>query len=160
MCEFSFYLLIICLVEKEDDEAHVREKAYPPRSSRQNPKDHIQLYETARTTVEMMIKIAKRKGFLFESTIIGELCEGHKAITKVLEEYGYNVIGRDKYYFYDSWQSFDIYIDQFPEGINLILTNPPYDEKERLLKRLYESGILFSFSSLILLVVLLIFLLF
>ena len=67
------------------------------------------------------------------------------SITEVLEEVGYTVISRDKHFFSEPNQSFDIFVDPFPDEINLILTNPPYDKKEDLVKRLYENGTIILF---------------
>ena len=102
------------------------------------------LYETARETTLTMITIAQQYGFTPENTVVGELCEGKGAITKVLEEAGYTVIGRDKYFFAEPKQSFDIFVDPFPAEVDLIITNPPYDQKEHLVKRLFENGNIFS----------------
>jgi hypothetical protein len=98
------------------------------------------LYETARETTLTMITIAQQYGFTPGNTVVGELCEGKGAITEVLEEAGYAVIGRDKYFFAEPKQSFDIFADPFPAEVDLIITNPPYDKKEHLVKRLYENG--------------------
>ena len=88
----------------------------------------------------IMLRIARQKNFFPANTVIGNLCQGLKAMTKVMEDQMYKVIGKDKYVFCESWESFDIYVDQFPAEINLIVTHPPSDEPERLLEVLFRKG--------------------
>ena len=128
MLQLYFNLLINNDLEKDGSAKKPKEipkKGLPSRSVKNDTSDKIMLYETAAQTTKTMITIARQFGFTPETTVIGELCEGKKAMTKVLEATGYTVVGRDKYFFNPPHSSFDIFSDPIPTGINLIFTNPP-----------------------------------
>lgn len=66
-----------------------------------------------------------------------EPCAGKDAIVNYFQEYGINVIARDKY---TKPESHDVLKDPMPEGVDLVVTNPPFNLKFEILARLIDYG--------------------
>ena len=85
-----------------------------------------------------MLDIARQYGFNPEGTCIGELFAGTGAMTQVFQKEAYKFIARDK--FSMSAEDADFYTNPLPDGVNLILTNPPFRGKARFFERIAELG--------------------
>jgi hypothetical protein len=95
--------------------------------------DERQLYETPPSLTQQMLYIASQYGFFQENTVIGELFNGNGMLSRELRKENYTVITRDKYTGEDHY---DFLRDPIPDGVNLLLTNPPFRGKREFFQRL------------------------
>ena len=104
--------------------------------------DVQQLYETPPEVTKQLLAIARLNGFSPENTVIGELFNGNGMMSRVAIEENYSVITRDKYTDKVSYGEvpYDFYYHGIPEGVNLLLTNPPFRGKRDFFRRLQEIG--------------------
>ena len=76
-----------------------------------------------------------------KDALIWECCAGNSAMTKVFREAGYhNLIESDLFPSSDEMLQLDFYVDKPNFFFDYIITNPPYDQKERFLKQCLSYG--------------------
>ena len=105
-----------------------------------------ELYETPGEVTRKMLSIARLYGFFPEDTEVGEIYDGHGLMSRVMKEENHSVIVRDKFL---GAVPYDFYDDPIPEGINLIMTKPPFRGKREFFRRLGELGSIYSFFKIV-----------
>jgi len=100
------------------------------------------LYETPRGhTLALVTRLEKMKAFL-TSKIAYEPCNGHGAISRVLMEYGWEVVMSD---ITTMEVSTDFLTEWSPtKGEGIIITNTPYSNKAAFLRKLIDTGLPFA----------------
>ncbi len=111
------------------------------------------LYTTHPYTLKPLLPVIEAR---FKGGRIWETCLGLGNIATVLDEAGYTVVGTDLYtqqedgtFTMNKDESFiECVVDgvslkecAVPEGVSMIITNPPFSEKLAFIKRFYELGL-------------------
>ena len=116
------------------DENEVAQETRPRYPPKMEPVDH-DLFETPRDLLHLLgdvVATIRENGWT-----VFEPCAGNDAIVDYLTDYGINVIARDKY---TKEISHDLLKDPMPDGVDIIITNPPFNLKFEILARLVEYG--------------------
>jgi len=93
------------------------------------------LYETQEGTVQCIRPFVDA---LFAGLVIWECCNGHGAISRVLNNWGYNVVETDLNF---GDNRLDFLSCPTPDTVGGIITNFPYHRKTDFVSRVYELGL-------------------
>lgn len=90
--------------------------------------DKFDLYETQDWATRLILDELLKDGVLYKSDTISEVCSGAGAISRILEEYGFDVISSDiqtEDFIYGE-KGVDVY--KIPDKSHkIVFTNPPYN---------------------------------
>jgi len=95
----------------------------------------IDLFETQEITVQCIRPLVDA---LFAGLVIWECCNGHGAISRVLNNWGYNVVETDLNF---GDNRLDFLSCPTPDTVGGIITNFPYHRKTDFVSRVYELGL-------------------
>ena len=88
------------------------------------------------TSGELLSLLGEVVGTIRENKwVVLEPCCGNDAIVNYLQGYGISVIARDKF---TKPESHDVLKDPMPDGVDMVITNPPFNLKFEILARLVE----------------------
>ena len=141
------------------ERAEVEEEEEPVRSSKQwgtfkqggsNQKGARDLYTTQPATIEPLLEVLASR---YEpGDLMWEPCAGLRNISSVLEGAGYSVAETDLFAPDGTLQPDQSFIDcemegvacsacAVPDGVKVIVTNPPFSEKLAFVQRIYDLGL-------------------
>lgn len=90
------------------------------------------------TSGELLSLLGEVVGTIRENKwVVLEPCCGNDAIVNYLQGYGIPVIARDKF---TKSESHDVLKDPMPDGVDMVITNPPFNLKFEIIARLVEYG--------------------
>jgi hypothetical protein len=120
--------------EEQEQEQEQEQVSRPRYAAKKDPVDH-DLFETP---LEMLVLLDDIVASIREKgLVVFEPCAGNDAIVNYLEGKGITVIARDKY---TKAVSHDVLTTTMPVGIDVVLTNPPFNLKYEIIARLKEYG--------------------
>ena len=97
----------------------------------------IDLYRTAPEDIRVMLPFIQS----FKHRLVFDPCCGMKAYGNILREDGFTrLLERDKFHMDPPH---DFFLEPIPEEVSLIITNPPFRNKGKFMKKCFESGIPF-----------------
>lgn len=117
------------------------------RSVNEGIKEDTELYETHAEYTRSVVPILRQ--YFGDTATFLEPCCGRHAISRVLKEGGYDVVERDLYYVDKNGEDVaiagsavghDFFVEGLPDGVDGIVTNPPFSRKHDFFARCCELG--------------------
>ena len=109
-----------------------------PKFGKRLPTNETDLFETSEELLQLLEDYLPN--IKHEKLTVFEPCHGNGAITNFLEGRGINVVARDKY---TMDESHDFLTEPIPSGVDVIITNPPFNLKFEMLAKMMEHGKMF-----------------